>query len=332
MYHCACVPGLGPAGGPWPLSRRQLLVGVPPLLTVPFIASSSNGQVLSTGPCSSPAPGDRVIAAPSYLLPGPQPEPVAFPRRRLSRAFAVLLLRSGYDAVDSLDFIPMDTFQKDFWLLRRSQWEGYSLQSRLTGPMSQGDLTDPHYFDFISAVQVGTVEEAMRHGQQTFEEACGPEQCDNDKRFIVRDPVFRENSSLPGAWEHRVGDAIYSGLREGFQGVPFRGVPEPLDSSAPHSTIVTAVTQLLDVFVNGGYALSAEVRDVDSGTGTFTVSLNGPATLWALQGMAARQGTLYPAHDALAIAALLRASGRRRVECKLAWTDTTVTEKWTILC
>lgn len=40
----------------------------------------------------------------SHLL---QPEPVAFPRKALDQRFAVLLLRSTYDAVDALDFIAM---------------------------------------------------------------------------------------------------------------------------------------------------------------------------------------------------------------------------------
>jgi hypothetical protein len=38
---------------------------------------------------------------------GAQPEPVLFPRKALSQVFAVLLMRSAYDAVDQLDFIPM---------------------------------------------------------------------------------------------------------------------------------------------------------------------------------------------------------------------------------
>ncbi len=38
---------------------------------------------------------------------GNQPEPVLFPRKALNQVFAVLLMRSAYDAVDSLDFIPM---------------------------------------------------------------------------------------------------------------------------------------------------------------------------------------------------------------------------------
>lgn len=39
------------------------------------------------------------------------PEPVLFPRKMLNLKFAVLLMRSAYEAVDALDFIPMDKFQ-----------------------------------------------------------------------------------------------------------------------------------------------------------------------------------------------------------------------------
>ena len=36
-----------------------------------------------------------------------QPEPVLFPRKALDQVFAVLLMRSAYEAVDDLNFIPM---------------------------------------------------------------------------------------------------------------------------------------------------------------------------------------------------------------------------------
>ena len=35
------------------------------------------------------------------------PSPVLFPRRNLDQRFAVLLMRSSYDAADDLDFVPM---------------------------------------------------------------------------------------------------------------------------------------------------------------------------------------------------------------------------------
>ena len=45
------------------------------------------------------------------LLPTLPPEPVQFPRKPLDLKFAVLLMRSSYEATDDLDFIPMDQFQ-----------------------------------------------------------------------------------------------------------------------------------------------------------------------------------------------------------------------------
>ena len=55
---------------------------------------------LLTGPRSS------LVLADPLLLPIP-PGPIAFPRRQLSLNFAVMLMRTGYEAVDDLDFIPM---------------------------------------------------------------------------------------------------------------------------------------------------------------------------------------------------------------------------------
>eukprot|EP00955_Chlamydomonas_euryale_P114001 366245-Chlamydomonas_euryale.AAC.36 len=62
----------------------------------------------------------------SWLAPPPQP--VMFPRRSLDQRFAVLLMRSTYEAVDDLDFMPMDKFQVKFWRYRASEQEGYNLQ------------------------------------------------------------------------------------------------------------------------------------------------------------------------------------------------------------
>ena len=49
-------------------------------------------------------PGSMLLNA---LGIGNEPEPVLFPRKALNQVFAVLLMRSAYDAVDDLDFIPM---------------------------------------------------------------------------------------------------------------------------------------------------------------------------------------------------------------------------------
>ncbi len=54
--------------------------------------------------------------------------------------------------------------------------------------------------------------------------------------------------------------------------------------------------------------------------------------LWLLlylQALAARRSLVYNQPDAAAVAAFLRASGRSST-CRLSWSDTTVTQKWTL--
>lgn len=97
-------------------------------------------------------------------------------RRALNQSFAVLLMRASYEAVDQLDFLPMDTFQKNFWLLRQSETESYSLQY---SPLKArtGDLTDPLYFDFIAFSQYATIGNEIPKGQQVSERYDRPKLC-----------------------------------------------------------------------------------------------------------------------------------------------------------
>lgn len=75
-----------------------------------------------------------------------RPEHIGIPRKRMEITWAVALMRLSYSAVDDLDFVPMDEFQKDFFLFRQDEW----LEYRGYHPnVMQGDLADPLYFDFI---------------------------------------------------------------------------------------------------------------------------------------------------------------------------------------
>lgn len=65
-----------------------------------------------------------------------QPEPVAFPRKALDQRFAVLLLRSTYDAVDALDFIAMVLESVLLLTLERSQ-SFAQVQSNLISTMNR---------------------------------------------------------------------------------------------------------------------------------------------------------------------------------------------------
>ena len=72
----------------------------------------------------------QAFSIPSVSFNPSSPEPVRIPRSRLNQQFAVLLMRSVYDAVDELDFISMSDFQAKFWKLRQSLYEPYLLQYR----------------------------------------------------------------------------------------------------------------------------------------------------------------------------------------------------------
>lgn len=72
--------------------------------------------------------GGEAAGAFSRMFPALPPQATTVPRRKLGQSFAVLLMRSGYDVADALDFVPMDAFQRDFWLRRSSEWQPYQVQ------------------------------------------------------------------------------------------------------------------------------------------------------------------------------------------------------------
>ncbi|EFN55426.1 hypothetical protein CHLNCDRAFT_134590 [Chlorella variabilis] len=307
---------LPPLGAPHPAhAAAAAAAALPPIR--PAAAAAAAG-----GPRSS-------LLLDPQLLPMP-PGPIAFPRRQLDLNFAVLLLRSGYEACDDLDFVPMDEFQKRcvFWKLRQSEWEPYLL---LHSPLRilQGQLTDPLYCDFIISCQAFTASAAMREGRQVFEEY---DEESEAKRLVSRDPALSDNALLPERYFERHGELIYRGLVEGFRGEQFGG-PPPCAPGASSQELLAGVQRLLDIFVAKGFALKATLTPHTSsgggGGGGFTVRLDGPANLWSLQALAARRSSVYQQHDAAAVAAFLRASGRSS-SCRLAWSDTAVTQEWSL--
>ncbi len=95
-------------------SRRRLLESL--LFTAPLL-----GVVIVPRRAEAISIESIYEALPSLYS---SPSPVVVPRRTFGdTAFAVSLLRSGYETVDDLDFFPMDTWQKEFWLKRRSGTE-----------------------------------------------------------------------------------------------------------------------------------------------------------------------------------------------------------------
>ncbi|GFR46801.1 hypothetical protein Agub_g8433, partial [Astrephomene gubernaculifera] len=277
-------------GSPSASSRRALLGAM--LIGIPFGASLK-------------AEAAEIQDYISRVFPS-APEPVTFPRKSLNQPFAVLLMRSGYETVDELDFIPMNEFQKDFWKLRASEQEAYNLQYSPLKPRV-GDITDPLYFDFISYSQFSTILREMPKGQQVFKEYC--EDCPDLTRVVRRDAALQDNSQLPAVFFTRTGDRIYSYLKDGFRGTQF-GAPAPLLPGASLESLAAAAQQLLDIMADNGYALKAQVYDVNEDEHSFRVKMTGPANLWGLTSLNHRRSAVLNAYDVMALDALLRASGR----------------------
>jgi hypothetical protein len=283
-------------------------------------------------------PPPTLAAFPS--LPSSQPEPIPFPRRTLGQLFAVLLLRSGYEAVDSLDFIAMDDFQIKFWKQRQSEYEPYTLQYDPI-KIKQGDLTDPNYFDFIAFAQSTTVSQEAAHGRQVFKEFdCEEEECppETSYKLVTRNPLFKDNALLPGEWERQTGDKIYDGLVEGFRGQVFGG-PKPCSSKsnsrggnnivgAPTNLLggssgnnsnsskkcsteelVDGIRQILDIFEKNGFALKCTMTQQSDDGSSFIIKVEGGANLWAIQALQARGSSVLPLYDMFVIESYLRRSG-----------------------
>jgi hypothetical protein len=252
-----------------------------------------------------------------------QPDVVRVPRGRVNLKLAVLLLRSSYAAVDALDFVPMDAFQIAFWKRRAAEQEGYL---GLLAPLhvQQGDLEDPSYLDFITFAQLFTIGECMKHGEQVFQETIDAE---GTVRTVRRDPALKDNALLPEAFGRAVGDAIFTGLRDGFEEEQFGG-PQACAPGAGFECAVAGVAALLQIFVRRGYAFSGEVLEVDAAQRRFRVRLGGAATLWAAQALAARGSTPPPEHVGFTVHAFLRASGWGASSYTSRASDVALEQEW----
>jgi len=244
------------------------------------------------------------------LTPVRPPYTVRLPRTEVYKPFAVLLMRSCYDAADALNFVSMEKFQKDFFLLRQNEWEKYLEEN----DCKQGELSDPTYFDFISAAQFATVTQLMGEGKLIFEERTGAE---GTVSVVSRDAALRNDEVLPAAFFRIAGDKMYAGLMANFTGENFyTQPPQPTAAGAPDSDVVASLTQLYKKIIELGYALevkvssqgalsaqeylqeagvlqsfaanygaSGAVLDAPKGTAGTRVSftLKAPATLWGRQ-------------------------------------------------
>ena len=177
---------------------------------------SSYPNVAAAAPPLTAETADNVSARAERAF---RPKPARVLRPRMNLDFAVLLMRSSYNAVDDLDIVAMDQFQRDFFLIRQAEYKTYA-DSLGAGAMQQGDLADPNYFDFISFAQYATILREIVNPPSVFEEQqpvdVGEGEPQQFNSVVVKRNPSVLNNDLPRKFDEIVGNAILDKLIEKF--------------------------------------------------------------------------------------------------------------------
>ncbi|KAJ1456560.1 hypothetical protein M885DRAFT_616198 [Pelagophyceae sp. CCMP2097] len=273
------------------LARGAAVVAAP--LAAPLVASAAASDVDAW----------RRLVANRPAIP-------TVPRQRLVLDFAVQLMRSSYNAVDDLDFVAMDAFQKKFFLLRQDEWQPYKdkVAAKVGSPPFQGDLEDASYFDFISFAQYETINECLKRPQALFEELVDAE----GETLVVARANGVNDGDLAAAHARIVGDSLLAFISDRFQDIAF-------DASTPQD-VAANVRRLVNWLCVLGFAADSTVSLDGS---ALSVRLLGPANLWSLKATKANAAP----NDFLAklVQAYLRRVGQRDVSPKLTIDATSTT-------
>jgi hypothetical protein len=217
-----------------------------------------------------------------------RPKPPKLLRSRLNLDFAVMLMRTSYNACDDLDVIAMNQFQRDFFLIRSAEYETYV--SDLGSNVQQGDLTDPNYFDFISYAQYHTINRALADPAPFIFEEDQPIKAsleisgENVQRFesvLVRRNIA--NDELSYVFDKTVGQSILDWMIERYGG------SVDLPRKLSQLTMTGSFEQLVKLFVINGYAWSGNVSEESfpaKAQRTFCFSLESPTNLWSAKALA----------------------------------------------
>lgn len=258
-------------------------------------------------------------------------------RQTLNLDFAVLLMRASYNAVDELDFVGMDQFQKDFFLIRQAEYLPY-VNELGPGMVKQGDLSDPSYFDFISFAQYLTINRDISDPSMIFEEnqpVLIPDEKEDRQEFIAkivrRDPSIN-NAMLPIKHDEMVGTKILDKLNETFGGTA-SAIPSFEGGSRPDpAKLLGAVQQLVNLFLISGFAFDGKVELKTPSKGfQFDITLTAPATIWSGQALAAKKA--YPVNDFVLKTAkvLLTRAGYKILSSSVTYTNSQEISSVTIL-
>lgn len=276
------------------LSRRRWISSISSSSAAFAILLSQNQPALAAPPLTAEVADNFSARAERAFRPKPQK--VLRPRMNLD--FAVLLMRSSYNAVDDIDIVAMDSFQKDFFLIRQAEYKPYA-DSLGVGVMQQGDLADPNYFDFISFAQYSTISRDIVNPPSVFEEQqpvdVGEDQPQQFNPVVVKRDASLINADLPKKHSEIVGNAILDKLIEKF-GTTASAIPMPAPGSRPDTnTMLAAIKQLVNLFLVSGFAFDGSaslMTSKDGGMPQFSVTFTSPATLWSGQSLKAKKAVL----------------------------------------
>jgi hypothetical protein len=270
------------------------------LITVPLLAAAS--PAIAALPVTS-GEADGLGARAERAIRAKPPKAL---RPKLNQDFAVLLMRSSYNALDEIDCVAMDQFQRDFFLIRQAEYEPY-VNALGPGMVQQGFLVDPYYFDFISFAQYATISREI--GQDppfVFEEQQPVEVGEGEPQkfaptVIKRDPRLT-NDKLGMEHDKLVGTAILNRLEEVFGGTD-SAIPNISPESKPDAeTLLVVLSQIVKLFLISGFAwdgsisISKPPSAASSASGAqFCIELTSPATLWSGKALQLRRA--FPTND-----------------------------------
>lgn len=162
--------------------------------------------------------------------------------------------------------------------------------------MTQGDLADPNYFDFISFAQYATISREIVNPPVVFEEQQPVEVGDGEAQQFVKVVVRRDpsltNNILSQKHSELVGNSILDKLNEKF-GDTASSIPMIKPGSRPDAAkVLEAIKQVTNLFLVSGFALEGSATILKEGqsekdaAGTqFGISFTSPATLWSGQAL-----------------------------------------------
>eukprot|EP00798_Chlamydomonas_sp_ICE-L_P021921 gene21921-28966_t len=190
--------------------------------------------------------------------------------------------------------------------------EDCGYQKKLVQRMAPPCLATPEEFCEDCGYQKKLVQRMAPPCLATPEEWC--EDCVDQKKLVQRNASPTADAALPDEFFNLVGDNIYDGLVNGFRGLvkgfldEVFGAPPPAKKGASVEQLTSDINTILSIMVDRGYALKANVVNVDDAG--FKIKVQGSINLWGISALNYRRSVVVNSYDAMVIGAYLRASGR----------------------